>query len=185
MADNRRQRETLFIQIHFLQHLLNQVFAVTRIVNSKIIGIAVEIFQLIAQKTGAEGMEGKQPHISGRSACHTVYTLAHFRGGFIGKGNRQNAIGTHTLLQQMRNTAGKHLRLAAACACQNQHRSVNSLYCIKLLFIESLHCIGHQSLASIIFHGCTCILFLGKNIFDLNIISQNASLRRRKAAALA
>ena len=144
MADNRRQRETLFIQIHFLQHLFNQVFAVTRIVNSKIIGIAVEIFQLIAQKTGAEGMEGKQPHISGRSACHTVHALAHFRGGFIGKGNRQNAIGTHALLQQMRNTAGKHLRLAAACTRQNQHRSVNSLYCIKLLFIESLHCIGHQ-----------------------------------------
>ena len=185
MADNRRQRETLFIQIHFLQHLLNQVFAVAGIVNSKIIGIAVEIFQLIAQKTGAEGMEGKQPHISGRSACHTVHALAHFRGGFIGKGNRQNAIGTHALLQQMGNTAGQHLRLAAACTRQNQHRSVNSLYCIKLLFIESLHCIGHQLLASIIFHGCTCILFLGKNIFDLNIISQNASLRRRKAAALA
>ena len=48
MADNRRQRETLFIQIHFLQHLFNQVFAVACIVNSKIIGIAVEIFQLIA-----------------------------------------------------------------------------------------------------------------------------------------
>ena len=132
IVKNRRILKALVVKVHLLEHLLDDILRIRRIINSKIVAVCAQLVDIITQHTRTEGVEGKQPHALRSCSGNAVHTLAHFSGGLIRKGNRQNAVRTHALLQKMRNTAGQHLRLAAACTCQNQHRSIDSLYCFYL-----------------------------------------------------
>ena len=143
-ANDARRLEALFIQIHFLQNLLDEIFSIGSIINSKIIAILPQLIDIAAQHPCTKGMEGKKPHILGRRTSHFIHTLAHFCCCLIGKGDGQNAVGTHALLQQMRHAAGQNLGLTTARTRQNQHGSVNGAHGLRLLLIQALQCIYHN-----------------------------------------
>ena len=93
-------------------------------------------FDFPAQETGAESMEGVQPHVFGRGAHHGVHPGTHLFRRFVGKGDRQDFIRRHAQLQQMGDAAGQHLGLAAARPRQDQHGAVYIFHRSLLLRIQ-------------------------------------------------
>ena len=80
-------------------------------------------------------MEGGDHRLGyGRSPDDLLHALNHFSCRFIRKGDCQDRLRHNTdVLDQMGDSIGDHARLAAACAGQDQHRTVNGLNRLALL----------------------------------------------------
>ena len=80
-------------------------------------------------------MKSHDPHARA-SADQLLDTFSHLAGRLIGEGYRQNLIGTHALLDQVRDTVRHRRGLSAARARQDQQRSVNMGRRLALFWIQ-------------------------------------------------
>ena len=94
-----------------------------------------------AQQPHRKGVKGRHP--GSRRAAHAPeqrrYPVAHFTGGLVGEGDRQDGIGRYSLdADQTSDAMRNHPRLAASRAGQNQDRAVEMADSVTLLGIEAL-----------------------------------------------
>ena len=128
--------KALFVQVVFLQNMLHQRLLVARVVNRKIALVRPQRLDLLLQQARAKAMKRVQPHTPRPRAHQLVHALAHFLGRLVRKRNSQNAERGIAQVQQMRNAARQHLRLAAARASQNQHRPFCRQHRVALLRVQ-------------------------------------------------
>ena len=77
----------------------------------------------------ADRMESAKPwHPLHLLAQHLTHTVFHLPRGFVGESDRQNLIRPRPPgVEQMHDSRRKCPRLAGACPCKHQHRSVHRL----------------------------------------------------------
>ena len=81
--------ESLLIQIQFLETVLDHTFAVIRIIDGKIFGIA-DLLDIPPQDADTGGVERRRPYVPGLLPQHPLQTLLQFIGCLVGKGNGQH-----------------------------------------------------------------------------------------------
>ena len=90
------------------------------------------------KNTDAEGMEGRDDRFRDTQTADKFFNaLAHFGGGFVGEGHRQNGFRHHSLvLDQVGDAVGDDARFAAARAGEDQHRAFGGFDGLALLRVE-------------------------------------------------
>ena len=89
-------------------------------------------------------------------------TFAHFAGGFVGEGDRQDLAGEGAAGQQdMGETGGQHARFAGAGAGQHQQRPVNGFHRRALFRVQAGEVVGGRGRGNR--HGaCICLLYTSR-----------------------
>ena len=83
------------------------------------------------------GVEGSHPQLRGNiMPDKALDAFTHFAGSLVGKGERHEAIGFITQLQQMHNLVGEHTGFARPGTGNHQRWSVAIFYSSSLLLIE-------------------------------------------------
>ena len=127
-------RIELRVNILLLHDGFYQRFLIDRIVHDEVVLIA-DSLTMLTQDTQAHGMKSHDPHARA-SADQLLDTFSHLAGRLIGEGYRQNLIGTHALLDQVRDAVRHRRGLPAARARQDQQRSVNMGRRLALFWIQ-------------------------------------------------
>ena len=82
---------------------------------------------VLAQHAHAQGVKGANQHIVGGFANQTFGTLAHFGGGFVGKGDGGNPLGLKPCLNKAANLVRDDTCLSRARPRQHQTRTVQEI----------------------------------------------------------
>ena len=94
---------------------------------------------VLPQDTDAGRMERADPEPVQRDLDHPLHALPHFVGSLVRKCDSQDIAGIDvSFADQVRDPAGDHPSLAAACACEDQERPVAVQNSLTLRRIEIL-----------------------------------------------
>ncbi len=97
-----------------------------------------------AEKTGADRMEGPDPHARGLRPQESPDPLTHLARCLVRERDRKDPFGRHAVLvNQMANAGREHPCLARAGARENENRSLDVLGCLQLLIIQTGEVWGH------------------------------------------
>ena len=134
---NRAGGILLGVKVQFLQTFLDDHLTVAAVVDNEIALVHARCFHFPPQESGTEGMEGGEPYILSPLANHSIHTFPHFRGGFIGKGNGQNAPWCYAFSQKISHLARQYLSLTGTGTGHNEKRPICMLHRLFLGGIQS------------------------------------------------
>ena len=111
------------VEVHLLDDGLHHRTRIALVVDGKLCGEA-QIFALVAQDTGKDGVEGSHLQIAGTVASHEQSdTLFHLSGGLVGKREGEDVPRGEPLLKQIGNLVGEHFGFARTGTGNHQLRS--------------------------------------------------------------
>ena len=128
-------RQILIVDVQLLAQVLQNGRLVVVVVDGEAAGIAQPL-DIAPEDARAAGVERGNPHISGAVVRQPVDALAHFPGGLVGEGNRQDLRGGHAQFQKVRDAAGQRTGFSRTRPGQDQHRAFRSLDRLPLLRVQ-------------------------------------------------
>ncbi len=125
-------------QVFLAQDLLHQSLLVVRVVDDEV-AVQADGRSVTAQNAGAEGMERAHRDLPARLLSHEAGDSGPQLGRrLVGEGHRQDLPRPNALdADEVRDTVGKHSRLAAARAGQDEDRAVRRAHGPLLLGIQA------------------------------------------------
>ena len=135
------RRVTLRVEAEVSNAVAHQALRVGLIVNRERLWVA-NVFGLGAQNTNARRVKRADPHLFCHGANKCLYTLSHFLGGLVGKGDRQNIHWVRSLRYEMRDALRQYPSFARARAGNNQQRPTWMHYCIALVWVKGSQVYG-------------------------------------------
>ena len=136
---------TLFIEALRLDELLDEPDLVVRIEDREILREADKL-GMAAQNAHADGVERSEPrHALDGAANKLAHALFHFARRLVGEGHGENLVRPRAVRpEDVRDARGQHPRLSGACACQNEHRTVQPLDGLALLGVQAFEVRGFR-----------------------------------------
>ena len=126
------------IEADLFDYPLDQGDLVVAVVNHVVRAVA-GAFGFAAQVAGAGGVEGANLQAAQAVAQQRFNARAHFAGGFVGEGDRHDAMmGYAMLAYQPGDAARQHTGFAAARSSQHQHGSIAGCDGGALLWVHAL-----------------------------------------------
>ena len=116
-----------------LQNSLDHSLAFKVCVNRKIFGISDFVY-IRAKYASAHRVKRACPHV--RISELFFYTLFHLVRRFVRERDCKNVVRAYPDFYQMTNARCEYARFSAACACDDEYRSVNRFDSELLLFVE-------------------------------------------------
>ena len=131
------QRKVFIVDIERFIQLFEYCGLIVVIIDGERTGVP-QLFDVPSENASAHGMKCAYPDLLAGLADKGGYALAHFSGGLVGKGDRQNIPRRYAVIDQVGNTVGQRTGFAAARACQNQYGSFQGFSRFALLLIQAL-----------------------------------------------
>ena len=135
-------------EVHLLADGLYEVLAVRGLVDGEALRIAYAV-GVLAQNARKDRVERAHAYAAARRAPHHLLDAgAHLLGGLVGKGQGQNVVRLHPLLQHVGYARGEHAGLARARSRYDERRRIVIDHGVVLRLVESLQYFGfHKSLS--------------------------------------
>ncbi len=143
------RRELLVVDAEALHHRLDHRLLVALVVDHEFFRMAdrrlprrsrgnLQSFNVASQNAHAERMKRRDDRFRNAQSAHKfLHAFAHFGGGLVGKGHRQNGFRHHSnVLDQVSNAVGNDPCLAAPRAREDEHRALGSFDGLALLRVE-------------------------------------------------
>jgi len=129
---------TGLVELERLQDFAQQTRLIFRIENREALR-QTRLAPMQAQQPVRETVKGAYPQRPARVSEQPFDAAAHFRGGLVGEGDREDAVRRDTLhLDEPRHAVHEHARLAAARTGQHQRRSERRGYRLALRVVQTI-----------------------------------------------
>ena len=135
-CSHARRLVCLVVEVQLLDAFGDGRLGVGGVVYRKLFGVSQQI-GVLPQESHENGVEGSHPDALCASLAHQAGdTLFHLSRRLLGEGQRQYPVGFGPIVYYVRQPAGKHPGLAAACPCHYQKRALNALYSHSLRLVQ-------------------------------------------------
>ena len=126
----------LLVESHLLDDGLDERARVALIVDGKVVG-ETYVLSLGSENARENAVESSHIEMLRQFLSHEFAdAFFHLSCSLVGKGERHDAPGFHSLLQEVSDLIGKHTGLSRTCTGNHKRRSVNIFHSLALRFVQ-------------------------------------------------
>ena len=126
----------LLVESHLLDDGLDERARVALVVDGKVVG-ETYVLSLGSENARENAVESSHIEMLRQFLSHEFAdAFFHLSCSLVGKGERHDAPGFHSLLQEVSDLIGKHTGLSRTCTGNHKRRSVNIFHSLALRFVQ-------------------------------------------------